>query len=83
MMNMPSIRKDLPHHSHGIFACPFLDGIKRLTGRGGQSVPATGNALTNANVAPFSNEHKSVQGLYGRFGGKCITLFLASDPNEQ
>ena len=45
MMSMPSNRKELPHHSHGIFAGPFLDGSKRVTGRGGHRVPATGDAL--------------------------------------
>ena len=77
MMSLPSNRKELPHHSHGIFAGPFLDGSKRVTGRGGQRAPATGNALTNANMAPFSDEHKSVQGLYGRFGGNCVPLYIS------
>lgn len=32
------------------------------------SGPKAGNAQPHANMAPISNEHKSVQGLYGRFG---------------
>lgn len=34
------------------------------------SGPKAGNAQTHANMAPISNEHKSVQGLYGEIWWK-------------
>lgn len=48
-------------------ACPaFLPAIRG---------PKMDDALANTNMAPFSDECKSVQGLYERFGGKCVTLY--------